>query len=107
MTVPFQTRFVALAAARSPLCVGVDPAPESLAQWGLGDDVAGLEAFCATTVDACAPLVAAIKPQVAFFERHGPPGLAVLRRTVEQARGHGALVILDGKRGDISTTAEA
>lgn len=107
MTVPFQTRFVALAAERSPLCVGVDPAPESLRQWGLGDDIAGLRAFCETTVDACAPSVASVKPQVAFFERHGPAGLEVLARTVERIHAHGALAILDAKRGDISTTAEA
>lgn len=107
MTVPFQTRFVELAVARSPLCVGVDPAPESLRQWGLGDDVDGLRAFCETTVDVCAPLVASLKPQVAFFERHGPAGLEVLARTVERIHAHGALAILDGKRGDISTTAEA
>jgi orotidine-5'-phosphate decarboxylase len=106
-TVPFQKRFVALAAERSPLCVGIDPAAESLKGWGLPDDVQGLRAFCERMVEACAPLVAVIKPQAAFFERHGPAGVEILRRTVEAAQSHGALVIIDAKRGDISTTAAA
>jgi orotidine-5'-phosphate decarboxylase len=106
-TVPFQKRFIALAAERSPLCVGIDPAAESLKGWGLPDDVQGLRAFCERMVEACAPLVAVVKPQVAFFERHGPAGVEILRQTVEAARSHGALVIIDAKRGDISTTAAA
>ena len=67
----------------------------------------GLRAFCERMVEACAPLVAVVKPQVAFFERHGPAGVEILRQTVEAARSHGALVIIDAKRGDISTTAAA
>ena len=106
-TVPFQKRFVALAAERSPLCVGIDPAAESLKGWGLPDDVQGLRAFCERMVEACAPLVAVVKPQAAFFERHGPAGVEILRQTVEAAQSHGALVIIDAKRGDISTTAAA
>jgi len=107
MTVPFQMRFVELAAERSPLCVGIDPSAESLKGWGLADDAPGLRAFCERMVDSCAPLVAAIKPQAAFFERHGPVGMEVLRNTVEQSKSHGALVIIDVKRGDISSTAAA
>lgn len=107
MTLPFQTRFVALAAERSPLCVGIDPSRESLAEWGVSDDARGLRTFCERLVAAAAPRVATVKPQVAFFERLGPSGMAVLRDTVDQARAHGALVILDAKRGDISSTATA
>jgi len=107
MTVPFQKRFVALAAERSPLCVGIDPSADSLKGWGLPDDPQGLLAFCQRMVEACAPLVACVKPQCAFFERHGPDGMAVLRQTVEAARSHGALVIIDAKRGDIDSTAAA
>jgi orotidine-5'-phosphate decarboxylase len=101
------TGFLALAAERSPLCVGIDPAAESLTDWGLPDDAQGLRAFCERMVEACAPLVAAVKPQAAFFERHGPAGMEVLRQTVEMAQSRGALVIIDAKRGDISTTAAA
>jgi orotidine-5'-phosphate decarboxylase len=107
MTLPFQTRFVALAAARSPLCVGIDPSRESLTEWGFSDDARGLRLFCERLVAAAAPLVSAVKPQVAFFERLGPAGMEVLRETVAQAHAHGALVILDAKRGDIASTATA
>src|SRR5207248_5549593 len=107
MTQPFQQRFLALAAERSPLCVGIDPAAESLTGWGLTDDAQGLRVFCERMVEACAPLVAAVKPQAAFFERHGPAGMEVLRDTVAAAKTHGALAIIDVKRGDISTTAAA
>jgi orotidine-5'-phosphate decarboxylase len=107
MTLTFPQRFAALAAERSPLCAGVDPSADILQSWGLTDDVAGLRAFCERLVEVCAPLVAAIKPQSAFFERHGPGGMAVLRDTVARARELGALAIIDGKRGDIASTAAA
>ncbi|OEU96764.1 Orotidine 5'-phosphate decarboxylase [Streptomyces oceani] len=93
--------------ARGPLCVGIDPHPELLADWGLGDDVAGLERFCGTVVGALADQVAVLKPQSAFFERFGWRGVAVLERTVAEARGAGALVLLDVKRGDIGSTMAA
>jgi orotidine-5'-phosphate decarboxylase len=107
MTAPFQQRFLELARQRSALCVGVDPSAESLREWGLTDDAQGLRAFCERMVDTCAPLVAAVKPQAAFFERHGPAGLEVLRSTIAAIHGHGALAIVDAKRGDISSTAAA
>ena len=107
MTDPFQKRFIALAAERSALCVGIDPSAESLKGWGLADEAKGLLAFCEGMVESCAPLVACVKPQAAFFERHGPAGMEVLRRTVDAAHRHGTLVIIDAKRGDIESTAAA
>lgn len=107
MTVTFQERFISLAAERSALCVGIDPSGESLREWGMADDVAGLRAFCERMVEVSAPLVAAVKPQAAFFERHGPAGMEVLRHTVAHARSFGALAIIDAKRGDIASTAAA
>src|ERR1700676_2166758 len=107
MTRPFQKRFVALAAERSPLCVGIDPSAESLNGWGLADDLEGLRAFCERMVEACAPLTAIVKPQAAFFERHGPAGMEVLRQTVEGAKSHGSLAIVDAKRDDIGSKAVA
>jgi orotidine-5'-phosphate decarboxylase len=107
MTQPFQKRFLALAAERSALCVGIDPSAESLDGWGLADDLEGLRAFCERMVEACAPLTAVIKPQAAFFERHGPAGMEVLRQTVEGIKSHGALAIIDAKRDDIGSTAVA
>jgi orotidine-5'-phosphate decarboxylase len=92
---------------RGPLCVGIDPHPGLLARWGLADDVAGLERFALGTVEALADRVAVLKPQAAFFERHGSRGVAVLERTVAAARAAGALVIVDAKRGDIGSTMAA
>jgi orotidine-5'-phosphate decarboxylase len=93
--------------ARGPLCAGIDPHPALMDQWGLTDSAFGLEKFAMTAVEALAGTVAAIKPQSAFFERHGAQGVAVLERVVAGARELGALVILDGKRGDIGSTAQA
>ena len=51
-TAPFGTRLRAAMDTRGPLCVGIDPHASLLAAWGLGDDVAGLERFTRTVVDA-------------------------------------------------------
>ena len=104
---PFGTRLRAATSARGRLCVGIDPHPALLAAWGLRDDPAGLERFTMTAVDALGPHVAAVKPQSAFFERHGSRGTAVLERAIAAARAAGALVVLDVKRGDIGSTMEA
>jgi orotidine-5'-phosphate decarboxylase len=104
---PFGSRLRAARAARGPLCVGIDPHPGLLAAWGLRDDVAGLEVFARTVTDALADRVSLLKPQMAFFERHGSRGLAVLEQVVIEARDAGALVLLDGKRGDIGSTMQA
>jgi orotidine-5'-phosphate decarboxylase len=92
---------------RGRLCVGIDPHPRLLREWGLADDAAGLEHFALAVVDALGDQVATFKPQSAFFERHGSAGIAVLERTIAAARSAGALVILDVKRGDIGSTAKA
>ena len=92
---------------RGPLCAGIDPHAALLTSWGLSDDVGGLERFAMTAVEALAGTVAAVKPQSAFFERHGSRGIAVLERTIVSARELGALVVLDVKRGDIGSTAQA
>jgi orotidine-5'-phosphate decarboxylase len=92
---------------RGRLCVGIDPHPQLLAGWGLGDDVEGLTRFSQTVVDALADRVAVIKPQSAFYERFGSRGIAVLESTIRQLRDAGALVVLDVKRGDIGSTVRA
>jgi orotidine-5'-phosphate decarboxylase len=48
-----------------------------------------------------------LKPQSAFFERFGSRGIAVLEKSVEEARAAGALVVMDAKRGDIGSTMAA
>ncbi|MEU2158268.1 orotidine-5'-phosphate decarboxylase [Streptomyces sp. NPDC019396] len=92
---------------RGPLCVGIDPHAALLTAWGLDDDVAGLERFSRTVVEALADRVAVLKPQSAFFERFGSRGVAVLEKAVEEARAAGALVLMDAKRGDIGSTMAA
>ncbi|HEY2765130.1 MAG TPA: orotidine-5'-phosphate decarboxylase [Pseudonocardiaceae bacterium] len=100
----FGVRLIAAMAARGPLCAGIDPHPALLRDWGLADDPAGLERFALTAVEALAPEVAVVKPQSAFFERHGARGIAVLERVLAGARVAGALVLLDVKRADIGST---
>jgi orotidine-5'-phosphate decarboxylase len=107
MTASFGARLQAAVAARGPLCVGIDPHASLLTGWGLGDDVAGLERFSASVVEALGDRVAVFKPQSAFYERFGAKGMAVLESTIRQLRSAGALVILDVKRGDIGSTATA
>jgi orotidine-5'-phosphate decarboxylase len=94
-------------AKRGRLCVGIDPHAALLARWGLADDVAGLERFAHTVVDALADRVAVFKPQSAFFERFGSRGVAVLESIIRQSRDAGVLVLLDVKRGDIGSTMAA
>lgn len=89
------------------LCVGIDPHATLLASWGLGDDGAGLREFGLRVVDAAAGRVGVVKPQVAFFERHGAEGFGALEQVIAAARAAGLLVIADVKRGDIGTTVEA
>jgi orotidine-5'-phosphate decarboxylase len=104
---PFGSRLHTGLRARGRLCVGIDPHPSLLRDWGLGDDAAGLEVFSRTVVDALADRVAVLKPQSAFFERFGSRGVSVLEHVVADARDAGALVVLDVKRGDIGSTMDA
>ncbi|HVA08858.1 MAG TPA: orotidine-5'-phosphate decarboxylase [Acidimicrobiales bacterium] len=106
-TESFGTRVAAAVDRRGPLCVGVDPSAELLKAWGLGDDARGLRTFGAICVEAFAGVVSVMKPQVAFFERHGSAGMAELETLIAEARTAGLLVIADAKRGDIDSTAAA
>ncbi|TSD62077.1 orotidine-5'-phosphate decarboxylase [Aeromicrobium piscarium] len=103
----FGSRVQAASLAYGPVCVGIDPHPGLLEQWGLEDSIEGLERFAATCVEAFAGQVAFVKPQSAFFERFGSRGVAVLERTIADLRHTGSLVVLDIKRGDIGSTAAA
>ncbi|WP_157103320.1 orotidine-5'-phosphate decarboxylase [Neomicrococcus aestuarii] len=94
-------------ATRGPLCVGIDPHPALLAQWGLSDDAAGLRTFSRAVLEATADIAATIKPQVALFERHGSRGIGVLEEVLAEARARGVLTIADAKRGDIGSTMQA
>ncbi|AUZ34864.1 orotidine-5'-phosphate decarboxylase [Arthrobacter sp. PGP41] len=104
---PFGSRLGAAMAARGPLCVGIDPHPVLLKAWGLDDDADGLRRFSLTVLEAVGSLAAAIKPQVALYERHGSAGMAVLEELLAEARDESVLTIADAKRGDIGSTMAA
>lgn len=103
----------------TPALVGLDPRFELLPQPAItaagmrrSTDKASMmagafEYFCFHVIDVVAPLVAAVKPQAAFFEELGPSGCRVLARVIRRARDAGLIVICDAKRGDIGSTAEA
>lgn len=100
----FGGRLHAAMRERGALCVGVDPHASLLEAWDVGDTPAGLERFAMTCVEAFSGQIAVLKPQSAFFERHGSAGIAVLERFVVEARAAGAIVLLDAKRGDLGST---
>jgi orotidine-5'-phosphate decarboxylase len=115
-TAHFADRLAAAVRARgTPLCVGLDPRwdllPAELRQRHGGGSlpaVAGaFEEFCLRVLELVADVVPVVKPQSAFFETCGPAGLAVLQRVLRRARQLGLLTILDSKRNDIASTAEA
>jgi len=105
--VSFGQRLRAVLDVRGGLCVGIDPHAFLLEEWALGDDAAGLREFGLRVVDAASDRVGIVKPQVAFFERHGSAGLAALEDVLAAARDAGLLVIADAKRGDIGSTFDA
>lgn len=92
---------------RGSLCVGIDPHPALLRDWGLTDDAAGCERFALTVLAAVGGTAAILKPQVALFERHGSAGMAALERLLADAGDQGVLTIADAKRGDIGSTMAA
>lgn len=100
----FGQRLVAAGQVRGRLCVGIDPHPYLLKQWGLEDNVDGLRRFSEACVEAFADSAALVKPQVAFYERFGSQGFAVLEETLASLREASCLTVADAKRGDIGST---
>ena len=90
------------AAVGTVLCIGIDPDPEALPP-GFSRDVDGVERFARLLVEVAAPLAAAVKFNLAFFEAYGSAGIGALER-VRAVVPAGVPVIVDAKRGDIGTT---
>ena len=112
----------------SLLCVGLDPHPADLVENSAdtrgtpalraadprqgaeaADPRQGAEAalnFCLRLIEATAEFALAFKPNAAFFEAFGPSGWEALKAVIA-AVPPGIPVILDAKRGDIASTAEA
>jgi orotidine-5'-phosphate decarboxylase len=114
----FADRLAALVAEReSQVVLGLDPDPARVWPEALeaappdGDPAVRaaevVVAHCAALISAAGPACVAVKPQVACFERLGPPGWSALERVAQAARAAGLLVLADGKRGDIDVTATA
>jgi orotidine-5'-phosphate decarboxylase len=103
----FPARFARARARYGPLVLGADPHDSLLERWRLPDDIDGLERFTDIVLDAADGAVGILKPQSAFFERHGWLGIRALTRLIDGARALGILVILDVKRGDVGSTNEA
>ena len=91
---------------RSSLVLGIDPQLDRPGAPGVPAGVS-LARFCCEIIEACAEFVAAIKPQLAFFEARGLEGMAALVEVIRFARGLGLIVIADAKRGDIGSTSAA
>ncbi len=100
---------------KSAVCVGLDPRwaslPEAIRSGIQYEDksavAAATECYCRHVIDAVASYAPVVKPQAAFFEQLGPSGMVALGSVIQYAQKAGLLVLLDGKRGDIGTTAEA
>ena len=82
----FGTRLQAAMAHHGPLCAGIDPHRALVESWGLTYDLAGVERFTMTCVEAFGGAVAAVKPQSAFFEVFGAKGVALLERALTELR---------------------
>lgn len=112
---PFSDRLAArVRETGSAVCVGLDPRLSQLPlpiRPSIGADhqqqANAFEKFCTEIIDVVAPLVPVVKPQAAFFEQLGPHGMMALYNVVQYASQKGLMVILDGKRNDIGSTAEA
>lgn len=98
----------AIRAKDSRSVVGLDPRIDQMPAFvRSGDLCAAITEFHELILDAVADLVPAVKPQLAFFEQYGVAGMQAFENTVRAAKRRGLLVIADGKRNDISSTAEA
>jgi orotidine-5'-phosphate decarboxylase len=93
--------------ALGPLCVGIDPSRTLLETWGRPDSVEGAEFFALSVLDASRGVAAAVKPQIAYFERFGSEGYRVLERLLNDARDAEVMVVADAKRGDFAVTNDA
>jgi orotidine-5'-phosphate decarboxylase len=118
ISAPFADRLCrAIQSKRTPLIVGLDPKWEQLPSCLKPDLIESrgifqikaesYRRFCCEIIDVIADLVPAVKPQAAFFEQLGPEGMVAMGAVVDYAKAKGLLVIMDAKRGDIGSTAEA
>jgi len=99
---------------RSQLLAGLDPRPEQFpvelrgeASQGREQAAAACTRFCCGVIDAVAPYVVGVKPQIAFFEALGSHGMKSFEDVCAYARSAELVILVDAKRGDIGSTARA
>ncbi|MGB3627237.1 MAG: orotidine-5'-phosphate decarboxylase, partial [Henriciella sp.] len=102
----FADRLIAATDKFGPLCVGIDPHQGRIPAVFGGDTADGVECWGLAMVEAIKGRAGVIKPQIAFFERHGWAGLKALEHICAAAREAGLVILMDAKRGDIGSTAE-
>jgi len=102
---PFADRLINATERHGVLCVGIDPHQGRVPALFGGDTPEGLERWGLAMVEAAKDRVGVVKPQSAFFERHGWQGLRALTTILGAARDAGLVVLMDAKRGDIGSTA--
>lgn len=107
----FADRLADAVRRRGPLCVGLDPReamlPVTLRARHEGNPAGAYTEFCLHLLELVEPFAGVVKPQSAFFEALGPAGFLGLHQVMNRARELGFVTILDAKRGDIASTAEA
>lgn len=100
----------------NPCVVGLDPRLDLIPDFILSElrsrpndeqVISALTNFHVLILDTIKDLVPAVKPQIAFYEQYGIPGLIAFQNTISAAKERGLLVIVDAKRNDIGSTAEA
>lgn len=96
------------------VCLGIDPRPElhpsthpDVFEGDPAQIALGVTVYFRDIIEATQDLVAAYKPQIAFFERLGIPGLIALAQLIADVKSLDIPLVLDAKRGDIGSTAEA
>jgi orotidine-5'-phosphate decarboxylase len=106
---PFADRLTNSIRARNSRCiVGLDPRIDQMPAFIARDSAcAAIIEFHKIVLEAVVDLVPAVKPQLAFYEQYGIAGMQALENTIRAAKERGLIVIADGKRNDISSTAEA
>src|SRR3984957_16122490 len=103
----FVERLVAAQRSKHTVAIlGVDPQLDTRTTPGVPSGYP-LARFCCEVIEASAPHIAAIKPQLAFFEARGLEGMRALVELLKLARSLGLVTIADAKRGDIGTTSAA
>ena len=96
----------------NPTVMGLDPRYEMLPKCVTNKYPPNLEGvskaiieFNKALIDATYDIIPAIKPQIAFYEMYGIPGMESFKETCRYAKEKGMIVIADVKRGDIGSTA--